>query len=60
MVARLYLSEYCGADRTAHVFKDEEGKFVSVCFKHIMFDHEQFFSKEYEADDYAEDWVQQT
>ena len=57
MVARLFLSEYVGADKTAHVFKDDDGRYVSVCFKHIMFDHEKFFATELEAEDYSEDWV---
>lgn len=57
MGSRLFLSEYCGADRTAHVFKDEDGRYVSICFRHIMFDHERFFELESQAEDYAESWV---
>lgn len=57
----IYLSEYNGANRTAQVFrKDGTTMFYVKCFQHSQELRQAPFQTEFEAEDFAEDWVLET
>jgi hypothetical protein len=54
----IYLSEYNGAKRTAQVFrKDGTTMFFVKCFVQSKELRQAPFQTEFEAEDFAEDWV---
>ena len=62
MSERVFLSEYCGLAKSAWVCqrRDKED-FVVICYRRNeeQKELEQVFVTEYEAEDWAEDWVLQ-
>lgn len=54
----LFLSEYCGPNKTAWVCQRRETRrYVTVCYSAGVAKLEQEFPTETEAEEFAEDWV---
>ena len=54
----LFLSEYIGTKRAAHVFKRRErNDYAVVCYYNDLDKEAYYFKTEADADDFAEDWV---
>jgi hypothetical protein len=54
----IYHSEYNGANRTAQVFrKDGSTMFYVKCFHQMKEVRQAPFQTEFQAEDFAEDWV---
>jgi hypothetical protein len=57
----IYLSEYNGPNRTAQVFRKlGTTMFYVKCFDQSKELHQASFQTEFEAEDFAEDWVLET
>lgn len=58
MGEHVYLSEYCGPDKTAHVYYVRESKeFIVKCYQQSQIVDSRLFSSEFTADNFAETWV---
>jgi hypothetical protein len=54
----LFLSEYCGAKRTAQVFQRRDKKdYATVCYYNELHQEAYYFDSQQQAEDFAEDWV---
>lgn len=58
MSEMLFLSEYCGPNKTAWVCQNRSNnEYVAVCYIQGVEKKQKSFLKESDAEDFAEDWV---